>query len=673
MLNLSNYSNADFAGWVPATVPHSDTLPPAAIVQSKSGTSFHVVFGMRYGDARMVWIKAAMPAGTFQVLDMERLTPAPMPVEPIAEDILGDVAGHLLATINGVPMSVVTENGQPWLQQDGVALRGHFRLQVSVTTWADLFVKWVPSERWFRWELVLNSANPRFGSTITETFPNGFELRIGDAVVATYGGLFGAFMRGETIAQGQRRCYAGVGAWVSHLSREQEGMLLGMLSGAPRAVEDRWYAIAAGMGVPVRQQSQSTAAFVARFATRAFQSMRTWDPVTELGITPNSGNTGAQADQCFAAMGTECFAGGIHGPAALMVRYMLALTYMRRPCGWRESNGDLLRWDEHPNLVLWGGKPHWHPNVGTDKLGLVRNPTEQECHGWNGPDREHWFAGSEWLAALMTGSDALQMDLEAQARLIWFGETVQPGLSTSGVDASRSIGWFGIVACALVSCLRDDATRQRVIQRARDRVTQVYLPALHRPGATWHIWDSRTDDKLRQDWRKTFVNVVLEDGSVVAEADTLPDGAVSWSVRYHYSRGWMPYQQACGAFGLYRLGVLLGLDDAKACAQDGARTVVALAYKTGADGALVTYGTLPQHDDGQPIAPEDYDFAYQGRMPVQWYRHAWLPLALWVRVQAGDEQAAALWSVIHDEARSGDGVMAWVPPADRATAALPTT
>lgn len=683
MLTVSNFSTQPFHGWVRAAVPDS-TEGEAASVPADNGSNYLVVFGEKVGQSRSAWIKISddkeLPPNAALMLDMDKATPmgAPEPA-PMVREVAYNPVKAFAPTINGVPMvAVFHPSSGEWLRQDGVALKGHFRARVTETVWADLWVTWVPSESWFRWELLLNSASPQYGHVITEEFSSGFDLRIGNALLGCYGGKFGALMENESIAQGQARAFAGVGGFEHLMTDDERRMTLSMLTGSPVAVDDRFYATLAGLGVPKAQDGFNAQSWAATKLGAAFDAMHSWNQAP-VGVSPNSGRTGAQEEQVFAAHGAECFAGGVAGGACAFIRYLTALTYSRRPCHWREEDGRMLDYEKR-DLVFWGGRPHWHHSVSPNQLGLERAPTIQETHGWMGPDREHWFYGSLFTAAILTGSDVCQWLLEAQARIVHYQETVDPSLSTSGPDAARSVGWFGIMVKGLGTCLRDDWTLHMLNERAKDRLEQVYIPSLDRQGK-WAIWDIRADNRLLQSWRHNFTNITVVDGegnesTVPGPVYQLPHGATVYTTNYEFEKAWMPYQQAVGAFGLYLLGQLYSNGDAIRIAQHAADTVVQLGYQADSmgQGGLQTWATLPlKPGTEEPIEPEDYRDALQpGTSPLSWFRHAWMPLALWVRTQTlqggGDPEAQKWWDLTWEEHRSGNGVMAWMPPLERTEA-----
>jgi len=677
MITISNYSQHTFNGWVRCSVPAKNEEEMAFSMPGDDGNNHLVVLGARSGATRSAWIRVTpekeMAANSSLLLDTESATPVFMPKpEPWISEVQKEPLKHFAPTVNGVPLAVV---GDRWLRVDGVALKGHFRGRITKTVWADLWITWVPSEPWFRFELMLNSAAPEFGHVLTEQFPGGFLLQVGGSLLGFYGGKFGRIMEGESIAQGQARTFAGIGGFRELMTEDQQKQALSMLTGSPVAVDDRLFTSLAGLGCPLPQDGFNAHRFVSEHLGDALNSMHRWGAVYGLGVSPNSGRTGAQEEQCFAAHGAEAFAGGTVGGAAAFCRYLTALTYSRRPCHWREPDGSMLSWDQE-DLVFWGGWPHWHSGVSPNQLGLDRRPNSMETHGWIGPDREHWFYGSLWMAASLFGSDACQWMLEAQARIVHYQETVEPQLSTSGPDAARSVGWFGMLVAALDYCLESDDTRARVRERAEDRLKDVYIRTLKREGQ-WAIWDSRADPRILQGFRHNFTDILVVDPegnetTVPGPVYALPSGAVTYQTNYEYERAWMPYQQAVGAFGLYLLSRMFGSEEGVAIAQHAADTVVQLGYQQDSQGqgGLQTWATLPLKPGTEdPIDPEDYREAMQpGTATHSWFRHTWMPLALWVRMKkTGDPDLLAdqWWQLTWKEHVSGSGVMAWMPPLDR--------
>jgi hypothetical protein len=673
MLIAGNFSPTRFKGFVPGTVyvregadPGEGVALACPVTRCSNGEQLPpttVWLGQKLGQVRSAWIDADLDPGETWAVDVGQGTVIKPTLPSVPAAVMADPAGTHLPTINGVPLSLVHDDTGRMVQQDGCAIRAHWRGRVGVMTWADLFVAWVPTEPWARIELVLNTANPTVGST-AESFPNGFELRIGNALVGWYGQRFGRVLHGDAIAQGQARAFPGVCYW-PHLGNEEKAeMALSMLVGSPMAIDQRLRDVVAGMGVPERQSNFNVRALVARTYPDALQAAWRWRN-GPLGPAPQSGITGAQEDQCYGARGTECFGTAIENVIAGCTRYLTALDLFKRPCHWREADGRLLDFEAHPQLVFWSGGPHWNPGVSPDRLGLVSMPTDFERNGWGGPDRQHWFYGSLWLASMITGSRALQFQLEAQARLVWFGETTRPNLSTSGPDAARSVGWFGILAVALWCCLKDRAIAWRVRRRAEERVRLVYVPKLNRTTRP-EVWDPRRDDRLSSGLGMHFEDIVLPDGNTIARSDTLPPNALSYRRVYHWPNAWMPYQQALGVGGLQIMGEAFDLPEARQLAMQGALALVDYCYTPDPERGCKEWEVMGIPDGGGALPPEEMANG-RGARGTGSFRFFWMPLAAWtvLRNEPTHQRALSIYERLRSEAATGDGVQSFVPPVDR--------
>lgn len=678
MLFISNFSTTRFVGFVPCTVPArfaqglEDVMANAN--DPKTGAALRpmrICYGNNVGAARMAWVQVDLLAGESIAIDPEAIQDLAHVDRPLPESTLRDPVGQFGVTINGLPLPMVPAwpNG-PVVTQDGPALRGHWRGRVSLLVVADVFVVWVPGEPWARFEVVYTAANPGVPLT-SESFPNGFELRIGNAVIGYLGGRYGPMLKNESLAHGQARAFAGACFW-QHLASSEEQMLMasGMLHGSPVGIDNRWETEIGGMGVPRKGATFNVRSWVNQFYTRALNSLYRWEG-PGIGVAESSGVTGAQEEQCFSAKGAEVFGGNPVSSMALVARYATALGYAKRPCHWREADGSLLDFDGHKNplLVMWDGAPHWHAGVSPDRLGLPNLPNSIEKHNWHGPDREHWFYGSLFLAAMLTGSMALQLELEAQARIVWFQETVIPGWSTSNAGAARGVGWFGIMATGLDRCLKNRDTAQRVRERALQRLRMVYVPQLTRPGTNPAVWDARADPRLLIELDHHYEDITLADGSTLATSPTLPAGARSWRIVYHWEKAWMPYQQAVGAFGLWQMSVAFGAQDGIALALAAAKAVVECAYDPHPERGWHENGILAYPTDGRKLNEGE------GRPIVNpgFFRHAWMPLAAWVVLQhePTNERARSIWDRLTSEVEGNAGTHDWMPPLDRTVAAAP--
>ena len=667
MIVITNNSASPFSGWVPLTSPrtnnqhHRETYAsaPAASPDGVSLAPVTIHRGIKSGSARHVWVHVEKigPAETVLV-DVAQQTGLDFEPQPaIPHDMMADPMGRFACSING---RLLEMQGGP--QIDGPALRTHFRALVGIATWADVWIVWVPTENWFRFEMVLNCAHPE-RSMVSEPYSAGFDLRVGNALIGYMGQRFGAVLVNDSMAQGQARSFAGIGAWLDRCTESEKASLAGLLVGSPAGVDLDWKEVVAGMGVPDAQAGFSARTWLLRNFSPAVLSMHRWDnPQLSIGVALNSGVTGAQEEQCFGANGAEVFAGDVTVSAtALFVRYMVAMTYSRRPCHWREADGSLLDFDAHPNLFMWSGQPHFNTNVSPDRLGLPMNPQPIDCRGWFGPDRQHWFYGSLWLCMQMTQSDALQWQGDQQVRLVWFGETVRPGWPTSGMDAARSCGWFGILVLALWHALRADHERIKLVTRARERMDLVYKPQI--PSGTPLILQPMQDDRLLSSLQTHYRDIVLDTGQRIDFAEQLPAGAVDWVPIYLWSKAWMPYQQSLWAYGMWLLAQLLNDTVAMDFVLKGALAVFHEGWKKQADGSWIEWDILGVMPAGGSLPPEQYQ---QGRGASRsgFFRHAWMPMCLWVAGEK-EQEAADLYQRLEEEVRGGNGVSAWLPPWKR--------
>lgn len=695
MLRVTNPTGSAMTGWFPFTVPtvgadsdwrdEARICPATDAVTGRSLEPVEVRYGTRIGSARCAWAKLDIePAQHIHVdlakgvgLDAHQLRiraidfAAPPELPP---EMAGDPVRFFAPSINGLPLQIVANWQGQFVEADGPALRAHFRGRCGVATWADLFLAYVPGDPWLRFELQITCAHPEHGDVIVEQYPAGLDLKIGEAVVGFYGQRFGPVLVGSSLAQGQARAFAGFAAWMHKLQEGQDQQIAAMLTGSPFLVDARWRDLAGGIGCPDLPSGFRGGQFAAAMVGRWINTMHDWADNLTLGPAPNSGVTGAQEEQTFGAHGGEAFHSDPWSPAGVFVRYLVALYCSRRPCHWREASGEHLDFEGHrqPRLVFWSGQPHWHTGVSPDRLGLTRLPSGMETRGWGGPDREHWFYGSLIFAALVTGSRVLQLQLEAQSRLVWFGETVDPALSTSGAGSARGVGWFGILATGLLHALQDQRTKARVEQRARERVERVFLPSFgsHQFPERPMVWDPRSDARLLTDLRKHYEDIVLGDGTIIPTSPTLPPNAVRWREVYDWAQAWMVYQQSVGAFGLWLLGQTLGIQACTDAAVVAARTCFRAGWQQ-VNGQWTEWEILAVMPDGSWLPPHEY-VERQGAHRTGWFRGSWMPLCVWLSAWAGDPEAMVLYQQLREEAASSTRPLVWLPPLERRPAPLPS-
>jgi hypothetical protein len=477
-------------------------------------------------------------------------------------------------------------------------------------------------DAWLRWypdqpglvvgEAVVTASNGSIPDWRVTVPAAGMQLGWGDALVHVAGAGTGApIVPGTTrFADGQARAVPFVLFWPRHLATTNDW--LQVMAAAERStcatgIERLW-----PQGNPSYPASFDAAAWTASLYAEALRRLHTWEAGV-IGPNPNSGDTGTQWDQVY--VGGEYAMPG--GTGAEQIAYLSALKLTARPCHHLEADGRQADPVDHPQCVFWSGRPHWHPVVSPDQLGKTQGITIADTNGWMGPDREHWLYNTVAAAARLTGSPALQWELEQQARLFLFGETVTPGVSTSGADAARSIGWAGILVVHLWRNLEDRGLAKRVADRWVERVTDIYVPALgNRP---FDVWDVRQSDPRL--------------------------GPGLW---------WMAWQQSIGSYGLDLACEVLGVPAGRQLALQGAR-------------ACLTYNWILQgtryHGVGNVVFPPPPARHYARHVwPQPWFETTWdLPaLAVVLRHEPDNEKARAVWKQALGDL--GEGRRAWVPP-----------
>lgn len=265
---------------------------------------------------------------------------------------------------------------------------------------------------------------------------------------------------------------------------------------------------------------------------KAIEQMHT---VGKLGPAQDMARKGAQEDQFF--LGSE-----LRLPGCEIPREMAAWGFARYPCQILNLHGQPIDPRLHDKLVFWMGRPHYNRNVSPDQLGRSRWPAATESHGWTNPcDEEHWLINNLWVATMLRNSPVHQRLLEYQARAWLLSCTTDPRLATTRPGAARAVGYKCWVAWLLWHGLQDRDLAEQVVSHA-SKWLDVIVPMIRQ----------RTQDG----WWDVRVNVPSL-------------GAGRWV---------MPWQQALGAYGLWRLGALVGHQEAINTAHAGALVVVNSAY-----------------------------------------------------------------------------------------------
>jgi hypothetical protein len=277
---------------------------------------------------------------------------------------------------------------------------------------------------------------------------------------------------------------------------------------------------------------------------------------------------------------------------------------MARPCHFREVSGAPVHWQDHPNCTVWDGRPHYNNAVSPDKLGTksiepsdTTYVTQTGIVLYSGPDREHTMASTSCAAARLTGSLAMQAELEAQATLFLLGETVpsmKPGWSTNGSGAARSIGCACKLAVRLYQDLENRPLAEALLTRLRKRVDEVYLPLGNIASG---IFDIRTDDPRL--------------------------GPGQW---------WMPDQQGQAVDGFDEVGIVFDIPALRALALKGAKRVLADAWVL-IDGRWKSRPRMPVAGGG--LADESFNY-FGMSMAVAVVRRQepenWIALAIWTQL-----------------------------------------
>jgi hypothetical protein len=503
-----------------------------------------MVYGRRVGlDVRTVDLHLTLAAGETRSVDLRNLRDMdfePGPLPPV--DMLG------VPTIGGTDLRVVR------IDPDGAGWLAHLRGRITPHVVADLWALHSPGSGYARGELMV-TASTTLPHDPSATLPDDLRLEWGGALALVPGapssGLGPLLHAGDQIGDGQALTWPVCIVW-PRLMRAQDWTMASAqaeLGISTNGIGQLW-----PQGNPQVPAGFDRLAWTRRNRPDAIASLHRWAPPKGLGVAAYTRSTGAQEEQVFVGGKTL----GVQGLGAETVRYLVAQSQSRRPCQYREPDGDLLRLSEHPCLAMWDGALHWDVRQSTDRLGRTRNPNQTETQGWYGPDTEHWLMGSLYVAYRQFGSPAIQAQLAAQGRLYLLQWTVDPKLATSSPGPARAVGWEGIGVVILWHSLDDRDLAAAVRDRWLARVDRVLIPRL---GSTpiWHV--------IRNDPR-------LGDGE--------------W---------WFPWQQSVGPYGVDWGGETFGHAGARALALCGAEYVLEHGWRRVGDG----WSPVPQ----MPVAGGD--------------------------------------------------------------------
>lgn len=595
MIRVANYGSETFDGWVRTTT--DDALPHAGHLRTTGQDRAWFVKGAPVGIVgSTVDVRLRIDPGEIVELSEPQEAPGPFARGDAPSNPLAFFGG--MATIGGNPLGFVG------LTPNGSGYDLHMRARAGMFV-ADLWLTWYPDQPgWASGEVVVTCSNPRLPD-ITATVPEGFTLAFGDAVVLGFPDL-----GGESFADGQARGFPVTLAWPRHLVDLDYASAAATHAGSicARGMSTSWPS-----GNPAMPAGQTAADWVRSNYAGARALLSGWK-AHPAGVLADSHATGKEGDQVFVG-GPEAQPDGL---GAEKVRYYLALGQLRRTTHHLEANGDLLNIDRHPSLVMWDGMPHYDPRQSPDQLGKSRRPNLLEAHGWGGNWEEHWLINGVATAYRLTGSRALQWELQHQARQFLFQVTLDPRKSTTRPGASRAVGYRGLVAYHLWHNLDDRHLANLVRERWVAHVQQVLFPTIGTKPAG--IWQVQTDARL--------------------SADIGQSAPV-----------WMPYQMAVGAYGLDLACEVLGPPEGRALAHQAARTVMDRAFDGNGDGwAMIRYS-------GADVVPLiEKEGAHYGENVWIWHT---VGLATVLRHEPENERAQALWTRILVKQRAGGQ---WVPP-----------
>lgn len=603
VVNVGNYSGNDFYGWVRATVDKP-------IKESGRVEDVLFVAGPSVGlDARIVDLKISLRAGELRSVDLSNPSPAAFVRGSLPQNPLAYFGGVFIAS---QPMMLIS------LNPSGAGYDTHFRARSSAVPMlcTDLWLTWYPDcPGWATGEAMTTASNPSVPD-VTATIPSNFNLIFGEADVYPLGapstGL-GLLTSGTQLADGQA-----ISLPITLVWRKNLGDIATDWASAGAVSTKSIVANGISRLWPTGNPSFEGSALTWTRANwqPAINRLRTWE-AGPLGVAARSGDTGKQEDQIYP--GGEC----TKGPESLgaeTVRYFVALGQSRRPRNHLEPNGELLSLTAHPHLVMWDSRAHWHAAVSPDQLGKSRQLTLTDTHGWWGADEEHWLMRTLALAYRLTGSPALQHQLESEARVFLYQKTINPKNSTTRPGAARAVGWEGLAAVDLWYSLNDRKLAHQVAQRWRDRFRLVHNPVLSQKVAD--IWQTTDDVRWQQ--------------------ETGTSGT---------QQNWSPYQQALGAYGMDIAGEFLGPPEARQLALRAARCVMERAFTPDGRG----WATIAFR--GTDIVPlVQSSGAHYG--PSVWVWHT-AGIATILRNEPSNQPALRLYNLLATNQR---WTGSWIPP-----------
>lgn len=596
-----NNSPVPFEGFVRAVC---DPVPPhrIGVVEMPDGTLAPYFVGRQVGrDARAVDLKVSLPAGKRIEVDLAKSKAGDFERPPLpASDIFAWFGGDVKI---GAQQFTLRS-----LDFDGAGYSAHMFARTGRMLAVDLWVHWIPTQPFASGEVLVTASNPSVPD-MGEQIPADFVLQFGDALTVIPGLRAHTPIMGTNtyLADGQARALPCTFVWPRHVTTPEGWASFGAMAGG--------FVHALGVSRLLPQGNPMVPATldpVVWANERRIESIRRLHTFEEplCGPKPFSGITGSQEDQTV-KRGEPMLPSGEH---AAWIAYLGALKVAARPCHHREESGEPVDIDTHPQLAYWNGRPFF-PHF-PDALGKPRGISMSEAHGWSGPDVEHTIYSTLATACRLRDSSACQALLEAQAYVYlsqWHVDRARyPNHSVP--YQSRATCWEGFMVQFCEINLSNRELARRVAERGRARVRQVIVPAY--ANAAGDVWNWIRDDRLGPGYR------------------------------------WMPWQQACGSYGLDAMSELLDVPEGRKVALKAARAVLRDAY----------------WHDGQRWHVRDVVAADGAAVPSDGYFWFGSPMAVAVvlRHEPKDSQARSIWKQLMQEAVTVND-FAWLAPEVTAT------
>lgn len=631
-LQLENRTAIPFTGWLQRSIAD----PPEG---ASSGTvaGMPVVLGQHLGlRGRRAYVLATLPAGT--VLEAAPTWGGPPPALPPFTP--ADLLKMGIPTVNGVPLVF------QWAEEEtGGPRMLLFRARVSRMLVAFFWTWAIPGQGWGPFRLILCASNPGVPD-MGERLVGNVELRWGNALVHFLAGgeYFVAMKAGDSFGDGQARGFMGTVGWAELTNQQQRESALAFLTGAVGFTDLDW----ANDVSPLREVAASATSWPGGLAWQQEHFAQTlgllgswWDG--PLGIVARSGNSGEQEDQGYGGKGTAIFEGG--GLGASLIIEIVGLNWLKRPCHYLEADGSPIRLDipnEEEGFCIWDGRPvSWC----RDQRGKPRPISEFDTKGWLGPDNQHDFINTVAAAFQVTGDPMAGWELDMQARVFLYSQSLNPRLATSMPDASRAWGWQALKATWLWITLPDRElarlVRERFVQRMR-----IYRMAANAgfPG----MFDVRFNDE----WNGKVIGPA-------AEIWTDPSTPTPWP------RFWLSYQAAQAAGFLDIAGEIMDIPEARQLAIEGALGVMERCYEPNG----TEWEMLGVKDDGTTLPPTQFVDG-RGAHRSGDFATAWLPLAPWtvLRHQPDHARARFLFELARNRAMAAPStpghpalLLEWIP------------